>query len=114
MSGLATKIPDDQWMARPRKSDDYVPPDKASSVMLSEALRGTGRFPANPQLNMLGSNRERGDIRIYFAGDLALASQPLRLGYLRGGHRLMLRSVSPRCWGDAVSESRDAGVGRQS
>lgn len=76
MSGLVTTRHDDQWMGRSRKTNAYVAPDRVSSVMLSEALRETSRFADNPQLNFLGANRERGDLRIYFAGNLGLLKMP--------------------------------------
>lgn len=67
---------DSEQMPRSRKIDSYEPPAESSSIMLSRALAGTARFPGNPQLPFLDSNRERGDIRIYFAGNIELLKLP--------------------------------------
>ena len=65
MSDLATWMApaDDMAMSRPAK---YIPPRDTSTIMLSEALRGTGRFPENKQMDFLGAGRDRSDLRIYY------------------------------------------------
>jgi DNA processing protein len=67
---------DSEGMPHSRKFDRYEPPADLSSTMLSGALAGTGRFPGNPQLTFLDSNREQRDIRIYFAGNIQLLKLP--------------------------------------
>lgn len=47
--------------------------------MLSDALRGTGRFPEKKQLNFLGDHEDgqgRGDVQLFYAGDVSLLKQP--------------------------------------
>jgi len=45
--------------------------------MLSEALRDTGRMPSSKQLHFLGHGEKgRGDIPLFFPGDLSLLKQP--------------------------------------
>jgi DNA processing protein len=77
MSDVATHIAllDDATMGRRPKSE-YVPPSDTKAVMLSDALRGTGRFQDRTQLNFFGPPRDRSDIRIYYAGDLSLLEAP--------------------------------------
>jgi DNA processing protein len=78
MSQVATSVVliDDRSMPRPRGQSSYVPPTKPRAIMLSEALRGTGRLPENKQLNFLGDKKQRGDLRIFYAGDLSLLKRP--------------------------------------
>jgi DNA processing protein len=66
---------EDHSMPR-RKKSSYTPPKHPSSVMLSEALRGTGRIEESKQLNFLSGPKKNGDLRIYYAGDLSLLSRP--------------------------------------
>ena len=63
----------------PRKESPYVPPRDVGEIMLSEALRGTDRFPEPRQLALMEEDRTangRADLRLYYAGDLALLKQP--------------------------------------
>ncbi len=53
----------------------YVAPKNAGAILLSEALRGTPRFPDAKQLNFLGDAKNRG-LRIFYAGDLSLLQRP--------------------------------------
>ncbi len=81
MSSIATKaVPsDDLWMpqARARRQrSDYVSPENSGSIMLSEAVRGTGRLSEAKQLNFLSDPNARGDIRLHYAGNLALLKRP--------------------------------------
>lgn len=73
MPDIAVKaaLLDDDWMPRKRASS-YVPPPHSGTVMLSEALRGTKRFPVTKQLNMLDGAKENADTKIFYAGDLTL------------------------------------------
>lgn len=66
---------EDHSMPRRAKSS-YMPPKQTASIMLSEALRGTGRIEENKQLNFLSDPKKNGDLRIYYAGDLSLLSRP--------------------------------------
>lgn len=65
----------DQSMPRRAKSG-YTPPSHPASIMLSEALRETGRIEESKQLNFLSDQKKNGDLRIYYAGDLSLLSRP--------------------------------------
>jgi DNA processing protein len=65
----------DQWMARRTKSG-YLPPKNSGDVLLSEALRGTGRFPDPTQLALLSDAKDRVDLRIFYAGDLRFLQRP--------------------------------------
>jgi DNA processing protein len=78
MSQVATSVAliDDPSMPRPRGKSAYAPPTDSRAIMLSEALRGTGRFPENKQLSFLGDRKNRGDLRIFYAGDLSLLKRP--------------------------------------
>ena len=67
----------DPAVTKPRhtKKSDYRPPSAPCEVMLSEALRGTDRFPETKQLDFLkrGTGDDgRTDIRLFYAGDLSL------------------------------------------
>jgi DNA protecting protein DprA len=75
MSDLATWMAptDDRAMSRPAK---YIAPRNTGAIMLSEALRGTRRFPENKQMNFLGAGKDSSDLRLYYAGDLALLKRP--------------------------------------
>jgi DNA processing protein len=77
MSDVATKTApsDDLWMPRRVKSD-YVPPKRSEAIMLSDALCGTDRLPEDQQLKLIGDPKDRGDQRIYFAGDISLLQLP--------------------------------------
>ena len=77
MSNVATNISisDDPPMRRDLKSG-YIPPDDPGAIMLSEALRGTGRVKDRAQLNFLDAAKIRDDFRIYYAGDLSLLARP--------------------------------------
>jgi DNA protecting protein DprA len=79
MTDVATKIilSDDPWMSRAiHPKSGYVPPNKSESIMLSEALHGTGRMPDTAQINFFGDNNDQSNLRIYYAGDLALLKRP--------------------------------------
>lgn len=66
----------DLGMRRARKSKSgYLPPEEFGTIALSEALRGTGRFPDKAQLNFIGGD-DRSDVPVYFAGDLGLLQRP--------------------------------------
>jgi DNA processing protein len=74
-----TMLSDDQWMTSPRarhKQSAYEPPRHTQSVLLSEALHATDRFPGVKQLNLLGESRDRSNSRIFYAGDLSLLDRP--------------------------------------
>src|SRR5258708_264275 len=75
MSDLATWMAsaDDTAMVRRAK---YIPPRNTGATMLSEALRGTGRFPENKQMDFVGAGKDRSDLRLYYAGDIALLQRP--------------------------------------
>lgn len=77
MPEVATRfaLSEDQWMTRRTKSE-YSPPGQAGAIMLSEALRGTGRVKDRPQMNFFDAENARDDVRVYYAGDLALLKQP--------------------------------------
>ena len=77
MSAVArwTAPADDQTMPR-RAQSRYTPPSHATALMLSEALRGTARFPSNKQMDFLGAGEDRSDLTIYYAGDLSLLKRP--------------------------------------
>lgn len=71
----------DPAVTKPRhtKKSDYRPPSAPCEVMLSEALRGTDRFPETKQLDFLkrGTGDDgRTDIRLFYAGDLSLLRRP--------------------------------------
>jgi DNA processing protein len=76
MSQVAVEaaLSDDQLMPR-RAQSRYVPPKKSGSILLSEALRGTDRFPGKQQLDFLGTEN-RADLTIFYAGDLSLLKLP--------------------------------------
>ena len=82
MTGMAARKTDGgPTVAKPQptKKSDYRAPKAPREVMLSEALRGTGRLPATTQLDLLKCETEdesRADIRLYYAGDLLLLRQP--------------------------------------
>lgn len=77
MSNIAAKasLSDDSWMPR-KRALRYSPPDNPSSIMLSEALRGTDRFSDSNQLDFLSDAKNYGDFKIYYAGDLSLLKRP--------------------------------------
>jgi len=57
----------------------YHPPEHRSETMLSEALRGTDRFPEAKQFNLLhdvGRENGRADMRLYYAGEPSLLGRP--------------------------------------
>jgi DNA processing protein len=68
-------LAEDHSMPRRAKSN-YTPPNDPGSIMLSEALRGTGRIEESKQLNFLRDTKKVGDLRIYYAGDLSLLTRP--------------------------------------
>lgn len=70
----STALADDPWMP-PRAQSRYVPPKESRSILLSEALRGTNRLPANQQLDFVGT-KDRADLTIFYAGDLSLLKLP--------------------------------------
>jgi len=81
MSSIAVGIArtDDAHMPRARakrSTSKYCPPDQAQTMMLSEAVAGTGRLDASNQLSFLPGGKERGDIRLYYAGDISLLRRP--------------------------------------
>lgn len=78
MSEVAVTVAplDDLRMAARRSKSKYIPPRPSDSIMLSEALRGTGRIPETSQLNLWAGGKDRGDLRIFFAGDLSLLTRP--------------------------------------
>src|SRR5689334_11736218 len=59
-----------------RSTSRYCPPDHPQTMMLSEAVAGTGRLDSSNQLSFLPGGKERGDIRLYYAGDVSLLHQP--------------------------------------
>lgn len=59
-----------------RAKSGYVPPKHSDAVMLSEALRGTGRFADAKQPDFLDESKAQDDLRIYYAGDLSLLKRP--------------------------------------
>lgn len=62
-----------------RKRSNYEAPSAPGEVMLSEMLRGTGRFPEEKQFNLLedvGAGNGRSDMRLFYAGDLSLLQRP--------------------------------------
>ena len=68
-------------MTKPRrtKKSGYQPPSAPREVMLSEALRGTGRFPETKQPDLLKLGTEddgRADTSLFYAGDLSLLQRP--------------------------------------
>jgi DNA processing protein len=65
----------DHPMSR-RVKTHYAPPGNPASIMLSEALRGTGRIDDDRQLDFLGDPKRNGDVRIYYAGNLSLLKRP--------------------------------------
>src|SRR5690242_8405421 len=79
IAGKAT-LADDRLMstARARRSSPtgYVAPENAGAALLSEALRGTPRFPDDKQPSFLSDDKNRGDLRIFYAGDLSLLQRP--------------------------------------
>lgn len=63
----------------PKKQPRYVPPPETSEVLLSEALRGTDRFPEPQQFTLLSEGSTpngRADMKLYVAGDVALLKRP--------------------------------------
>jgi DNA processing protein len=77
MSDVATSTALTDYESMPRRAkSNYVPPKNADTVMLSEALRGTGRLGHDKQLDFLGSAKTQGDLRIFYAGDLSLLKIP--------------------------------------
>jgi DNA processing protein len=76
MSDIAGWVPAEDHSMPRRVKSGYVPPQNTASVMLSEALRGTGRIDDNKQLNFLGDPKKNGDLRIYYAGDLSSLKRP--------------------------------------
>jgi len=79
--GIATKSvpPDYDWMAATRAKrsrSDYAAPTETGKVMLSDALRGTGRWPETQQLTFLTDGVRRGDVQLFYAGDLSLLKRP--------------------------------------
>ena len=75
MTYLAASTASERGVSR-RANSAYVPPSSANTIMLSEALRGTNRFPGDKQLNFLGSEKKRSDLQIFYAGDLSLLQLP--------------------------------------
>jgi DNA processing protein len=79
---IAEKVPltDDHAMsparARRRTSSGYVAPAHPGTIMLSAALNGTPRFPDANQASFLSDTKNRGDLRIFYAGDLSLLQRP--------------------------------------
>jgi DNA processing protein len=77
MSDVATwTAPADDPMMPKRITNKYTPPKNAGTTMLSGALLGTGRFPETRQSDFLGGGKDRGDLCIYYAGDLSLLKRP--------------------------------------
>ena len=77
MSDIAVREAPSAHEAMPhRAKSKYTPPEHSSSIMLSEALRGTGRIEESTQLHMLGDPKKNGDQRIFYAGDLSLLPRP--------------------------------------
>ncbi|MBA8877882.1 DNA-processing protein DprA [Phyllobacterium myrsinacearum] len=69
---------DDQKSKVPA-SKCYSPPDNISTVMLSDALEDTGRFPEKRQMSFLekqAADRAIADMKLYFTGDLSLLKRP--------------------------------------
>lgn len=62
-----------------RTRANYEAPQNPHEVLLSEALRGTRRFPDAKQLDFLKRATEddnRDDLRLFYAGDLSLLQEP--------------------------------------
>lgn len=81
MSSIAVGVArtDDAHMAQARakrSTSKYRPPDQPQTMMLSEAVAGTGRLDASNQLSFLPGGKERGDIRLFYAGDVSLLRRP--------------------------------------
>jgi DNA processing protein len=81
MSSIASKTAraDDRWMSGPRargRKSDYSPPENSGEIMLSDAIRGTGRLAEAAQLNFLSDPNARGDVRLYYSGNLSLLKRP--------------------------------------
>jgi len=84
MSGGTARIAvgEDHLAAAPksrRKKSDYEAPQNPREVLLSEALRGTSRFPDAKQLDFLKRATEddsREDLRLFYAGELSLLQEP--------------------------------------
>ena len=74
----ATTVLSDYPAMRARAKSGYVPPPDPHTIMLSEVLNGTGRLPENKQFNFASveHSKNRGDLRIYYAGDLSLLKRP--------------------------------------
>jgi DNA processing protein len=70
------EAPDDDRSMPRRAKSSYTPPKHPASIMLSEALRGTGRIEESKQLNFLSDPKKNGNLRIYYAGDLSLLARP--------------------------------------
>ena len=69
-----TALADDPAMPRRTKST-YIPPPHCASIVLSEALRGTSRFPKIGKW-IFWAGKDRNDLDIYYAGDLSLLQCP--------------------------------------
>lgn len=79
MIDIARKIPLSDDMGMPRARDPasiYIAPKNSGSLMLSEALRGTGRLVDSAQMDFLGDSKDHGDLKIYYAGDIELLKRP--------------------------------------
>ncbi len=62
-----------------RARSKYTPPADTQTVRLSDALRGTGRFPEEKQFSLIKASKqdeERKDISIHYAGDISLLQRP--------------------------------------
>jgi DNA processing protein len=68
-------VAEDRWMTRRPKSD-YLPPVSPCVIMLSEALKGTGRVQGRGQMAFFEKEKARDDVRIFYAGDLTLLKGP--------------------------------------
>src|SRR5438876_819842 len=72
-------LSDDPWMSEARghsKKANYTPPAHSQTTMLSEALDGTERLADARQTSFLAEAKTRGDLRLFFAGDLSLLKRP--------------------------------------
>lgn len=82
MAGIATKAlvhnyHDMAAAQSKRVQPRYQSPEAVSQIMLSESLRGTKRFGEAKQLDLLNQQKaNRGDARLYFAGDISLLQRP--------------------------------------
>lgn len=82
MADIAVNAPlADDWgmpnrQRRRSSKSGYAAPPSPGTAMLSGVLREAGRLPDDKQKNWLGDEKTRGDLRIFYAGDLSLLKRP--------------------------------------